>query len=114
MVFYNTGIPVAQPITDSDRSKAIRGILRGGTGDVYNAKAQANAVDYDREAQRANAEFVANARDLQSQMALRGAQQMAQAQQNQSDIYNRRVGMAMDEVNPMLSGVNTLLRSLFQ
>lgn len=114
MLFYNTGVPVTPPIRSADRSDAIRGILRGGSGDVYAGRAAENAVDYDRDAQMANAEFVAKARDLQSQMALRGAQQMDQARQNQADLATRRMNMAVDQVGPLLGGVNSILRSLYQ
>jgi hypothetical protein len=81
--------------------------------DNYSAYAQKNAVDADRAMQMANAEYEVKARDLQSQLAQRGLQQMAQAQQNQADLGTRRYQTALNRTQDMFGNVNRLLGGLF-
>ena len=81
--------------------------------DNFDSLAQRNAVEADRAAQMANAEYVQNAQNLQSQMATRGLQQMAQSQQNQDSLGTRRYQTALDTTSGLLGGVNSILRGLF-
>jgi hypothetical protein len=62
----------------------------------------------------ANAEYVQKAQDLQSQLAQRGLQQMAQAQQNQTDLGTRRYQSALDRTQGAFNNVNSLLGGLFR
>lgn len=124
MLQYKTGIPTTPPLSPDFRAKALAGLSGPATpwsgagsvarADAYDALAQRNAVNYDRSAQMANAEFVQQARDLQSQMSQRGLQQMAQSQQNQTDLGNRRRQEALDTTKAMLGSVNGLLGGLFR
>lgn len=120
MLNYRTGIPVQAPITDPMRQSVLAGLsaglpgMSGNRADNFDAMAQQKAVEADRSAQMANADFIAKARDMQSQMAQRGLQQVAQAQQNQSDLATRRYQMALDRTQNMFSNVNNMLSGLFQ
>lgn len=122
MLSYKTGIPTTPPLYDQQRSGVLAGLAAGAPwgmageqnfNDHYNALSQRNAVEADRAAQMANAEYMQNAQNLQSQMATRGLQQMAQAQQNQDSLGTRRYRDALDTSAGLLGGVNSILRGLF-
>ena len=124
MLSYKTGISALPPLTPDTRAKALSGLtapipewgLAGGQNraDNYAAYQQANAVESDRANQMANAEYVQKAQDLQSQLVQRGLQQMAQAQQNQTDLGTRQYQMALDRTQGMFNNVNSLLGGLFR
>lgn len=124
MLRYNTGISAAPPISPAARERALSGLaapipawgLAGAQNraDNYSAYQQANSVESDRAAQMANAEYVQKAQDLQSQLAQRGLQQMAQAQQNQTDLGTRRYQSALDRTQGAFNNVNSLLGGLFR
>lgn len=124
MLAYNTGISATPPLSPQFRQGILAGLQSGPTpwggageqnrADNFGAFATANAVEADRAAQLANAEYVTKARDLQSQLAQRGLQQMAQAQQNQTDLATRRYQTALDRTQGMFNNINGLLSGLFQ
>lgn len=116
MLRYNTGIPVPQPLTPGMRDGALVGLTQqyaGVPSDLYTSMAQRNAVNYDRSAQQENADFVNRARAAQLQMAERGLQQMAQSQQQQSDLGRQQQQYGYDRTLDAMRGVNNILRGLF-
>lgn len=121
MLTYDTGVRNGQPISQNLQQQALAGLLSGGASlptigpahDVYNAAAQNAAVDYERAAAAANNQYSANAQQSQNEMALQGAQQMAQAQQNQNDLDARRRALTFGYTGQMMGGLNGLLRDAF-
>ena len=117
MLNYNTGISATPPLSPQFRQGILTGLTSqpgmGVAEDNYAAYAQKNAVDADRAMQMANAEYEVKARDLQSQLAQRGLQQMAQAQQNQADLGTRQYQTALNRTQDMFRNVNGLLGGLF-
>lgn len=120
MLSYQTGIPVRQPISDAMRASALSALANPPShmanthsGDVYASIGRQNAAAYDREAAAANADFVAKARDLQSQMGVRGLQQMQQQYSQGDNLAMQRQQNSASRVSDYLSGVNGLLRGLF-
>ena len=83
-------------------------------GDVFSAAAQQRALEYDQATANANADFVAKARDQQAQMGLRGAQQAAQAHGQADDLATSRQRASLARTSQYLSGVNNILRGLFE
>jgi hypothetical protein len=121
MLSYQTSIPVTPPVTDEMKRGALAALTAmppgwagQNRGDVFAAAAQQKALEYDQATANANADFVTKARDLQSQMGLRGAQQMAQAYGQGDDLALQRQRNALDRSSQYLSGVNSILRGLFQ
>ena len=77
----------------------------GAHQDVYAGLASQNATAFDRAAQQADAESMSRWRDTQSQMALRGLQQMAQAQDNQRSLATQAYGQQMGFLGDLLQGL---------
>jgi len=121
MLTYDTGVRSNPPITPTIQQQALAGLLGGGaslptTGpavDVYNAAAQSAAVDYERAAAAANNQYSANSQQAQNDIALQGAQQMAQAQQQQNDLDAKRRALTFGYTGQMMGGLNGLLRNAF-
>lgn len=120
MLSYQTGIPVQPPISDATRRNALAALVSAPTAwgntnaaDVFAGMGQQNAVNYDRDAASANADFVAKARDLQNQMGVRGLQQMQQQYSQNDNVALQRQQAAAGRMSDYLSGVNGLLRGLF-
>lgn len=112
---YRTSIPTTPPIDPGMRQNALAALSamppRGVAADVYSGMAQRNAVDYDRAAQKANDDYVERARGIQSQMAVRGLQQLAQQQENQMNIANTVFRQNLDRTGGLL---NSLLGGLYR
>lgn len=109
---YTTGIPFTGAIPPALKQQGQRALsapspfsYQGPHADVYAGLAQANATDFDRAAQLADIDAYTKSRDTQTQMALRGLEQMAQAQNNQrslsSQAYNNQTGF----LNSLLQGL---------
>lgn len=124
MLQYNTGISTTPPLSPQFRQATLAGLAGNmtpwaGAGlqnrtDNFSGAASMNAAEADRAAQLANDQFVTQARDIQSQLAQRGLQQMAQNQQNNTDLATRRYQTALDRTQGMFNNVNSLLSGLFQ
>jgi hypothetical protein len=123
MLSYNTGINTTPPISPFQRQAALRGLSEGLTpwaangthrSDVYDAYAPQAAMNLDRSAQKSNDDFVAQARDLQSQMSIRGLEQQAQSQQNSMQLGTMRQQTQLDRAQRLFGGINGLLSGLFQ
>lgn len=112
---YRTSIPVTPPIDPGMRQNAIAGLnappTRGVAGDVYAGLAQQNVVNYDRAAQKANDDYVEQARGIQTQMAMRGLQQLAQQRENQMNVANTVFRQNLDRTGGLL---NSLLGGLYR
>lgn len=108
-MFYNTSIPVQSPF--SGRPQALEGLTAArpfatsAGADTYGGLSQANATDFDRDTQAKEAAYIAQARDMQQQMAMRGLEQMAQQQQNQQQLQTTRMNNATSYLNSLLSGL---------
>jgi hypothetical protein len=109
---YRTAIPFTPPIDPGMRQSALAALSAEAPGvdaDVYGGLAQRNAVQYDRAAQKQNDDYTARARGIQSQMAMRGLQQLAQQQENQMNIANtvfrQNLGRAGGMLNSVLGGL---------
>lgn len=122
MLQYQTGLTPTPPISQGQRDSVLAGLSvatpwsgAGGQNfqDNFSAMAQRNAVDADRAAQMANADYMQKAQALQSQLATRGLGQMAQMQKNQGNLATRRYGQALDMSANLLGGLNGILRGLF-
>lgn len=120
MLQYQTGIPVSAPITDAARRTALAALTQSpsgwhntNAGDVFAGLGGQNAATYDADAAKANADFVSRARDLQSQMGVRGLQQMQQQYSQNDNVSLQRQQAAAGRMSDYLSGVNGLLRGLF-
>lgn len=123
MLSYNTGINTTPPISPFQRQAALQGLSEGLTpwaadgthrADVYGAYAPQAALNLDRSAQKSNDDFVAKARDLQSQLAIRGLEQQSQAQQNALQLDTMRYQTQLDRAQRLFGGINGLLSGLFQ
>jgi len=121
MLAYNTGIQNSAPVTPGMRQRALDGLSsQGGTlqypgsaSDVYNARAMAAGLEYDRAAATSNNEYLGNVQKAQQSTALAGLQQMAQAQQNSNNLANQQQSMRLDYLGKLTGGLNSLLGNLF-
>lgn len=111
---YNTTVPTSPPAGAVIRQPAMQGFgatpVAGASPDVYAGLSQRNAVDYDRAAQMANADYVQRARGVQQQMAMRGLQQLAQQRENQMNVANTAVRQSLGRTSGLL---NALLKGVF-
>lgn len=111
---YRTTIPTAPPIGPAIRQPAMQAFgaqpPANVAPDVYAGLAQRNAVDYDRSAQAANADYVQRARSVQQQMAMRGLQQLAQQRENQTNVANTMFRQNLNRTGGLL---NSLLQGVF-
>lgn len=118
MLQYNTGIQAAPPVNPALQAKALQGLESyapfGYAGDVYNAEAQRQAVDYERGAAAANNQFMQQAQQAQQATALQGLQNLAQAQQNENSLANQQNEMRLGYAGRMLGGLNGLIAGLYQ
>jgi hypothetical protein len=85
----------------------------GSAGDVYNARAMALGLEYERQAAEANNEYASAAQKAQQSTALSGLQQMAQAQQNSNDRATKQQSMKLDYLGNVSGGLNSLLGNIF-
>lgn len=121
MLSYNTGIKGNAPITPGMQQQALAGLAAqggvlqypGSASDVYNARAMAAGLDYERAAATSNNEYLANSQKAQQSTALAGLQQMSQAQQNANNLANARQSMKLDYLGKLTGGLNSLLGNLF-
>lgn len=109
---YSTGVPFTGAIPANTRQEGLAGLAApspykfpGSHQDVYAAMAKTNATDFDRTAQSADIEMMTKSRDLQSQMALRGLEQMAQGQDMSRNVSNQIYGNQTGFLNGLLSGL---------
>jgi hypothetical protein len=103
MVNYQTSIP-AQPAVALQGLMAPPGYVNR---DAYDGLMSGVQNNLDRQAQMANAQYMQQAGQAQSQMALRGAQQMAQQRQNAQSLSQARRDQAMSYMNNALRGLFT-------
>lgn len=113
MMNYRTQLPVSPAVTPALRQQATAALsapspfaFAGQHQDVYAPLAAANATAFDRGATEADAAVMQRARDTQIQMALRGLEQMSQAQDNQR-------ALAMRAYENQGGFLNSLLRGLY-
>lgn len=95
---------------DGSRAVALNGLgakpplaVPGTYSDVYANLSRSNQTAFDRSAQEANANQIAQARGIQNQMAMRGMQQLTQQRQNQQSLGNQRLAMNVGLLNGLLS-----------
>lgn len=86
----------------------------GSAQDVYDARSQEAAIDYERAAAGANNKFTADARQAQNAAALQGLRLIAQEQQNQDDMATKRQQMGLNYAGQVFGGLNGLLSGLFE
>jgi hypothetical protein len=109
---YRTQLPVGPVASPALRQQAAQALTApspfafpGSHQDVYSNLASQNATAFDRAATQADAETMQQQRNTQMQMALRGLEQMAQAQDNSRSLamqaYNNRSGF----LNSLLQGL---------
>lgn len=109
---YSTRLPVESAVSPFLRQQG-QAVLSapspfsfaGPHADVYRSLAAQNATNFDRTATAVDAETMRAARDTQSQMALRGLQQMAQAQDNNRDLATRAQANQYGILNSLLRGL---------
>jgi hypothetical protein len=116
MISYDTGITQPPPVTPAMRQAALAGLAASRSAnysmpfsDVYEGRAQQNAIDLEREAVSANNTHLANVQQAQMQYALQGAGQMATGQQNQAALDARRRSTALEYAQ----GMGDLLAGLY-
>lgn len=120
MLTYNTSISASPPITPAMKQSALAGLKMhgrmeypGSAQDVYDARSQEAAIDYERAAAGANNKFTADARQAQNAAALQGLRLIAQEQQNQDDMATKRQQMGLTYAGQVFGGLNGLLSGLF-
>lgn len=120
MLTYDTGIQAKPPINPAMQQKALAGLhaygqmqYPGPAQDVYDGRATEAGVDYERATTAANNKFMAEAQQAQQDTALRGLQQMSQAQQNDNNLANQRQQMSLDYAGKLFGGMNSMLSGLF-
>ena len=121
MLSYDTGIKNNPPVTPGMQQQALAGLAAqggvlqypGSASDVYNARAMAAGLDYERAAATSNNEYLANAQKAQQSTALSGLQQMATAQQNANNLANSQQSMKLDYLGKLSGGLNGILGNLF-
>lgn len=110
MLSYNTKLPYQQPISDTQPAGLVPTSPYGSQygrnhQDVLNYVGSMNADAYRRAAEGVNNDYAAQQRAAQQGLALAGLQQMAQAQQNQRDMANNRLGQMTGIANSLLGGL---------
>jgi hypothetical protein len=73
--------------------------------DILNSMGDAAAADYDVAQSKSNAAYTLSQQEAQNQLALRGLNQMAEAQQNRSNVYNTRLQNMFGVANNLLGGL---------
>jgi len=107
MLTYNSSFNPQSPYTPQQRADALAGLRMQSPyaaygqnqQDILNAAGDANAAAFDIEASKTSIARM----QAQQQLALSGLQQMAQAESQQRQLANSRLGM----VNPLLQGLFT-------
>ena len=107
---YRTELPYQQPVADTQPAgltpKSPYAARYGRNHqDVLNYVGSMNADAYRRAAENVNNEYAARQRSAQQGLALAGLQQMAQAQQNQTDLANSRIQQMTGFANSLLGGL---------
>lgn len=109
---YTTGIPFTGAVSPALRQQALGALTapspfayQGSHNDVYNGLAQNNATDFARAAQAADMSVMQKSQALQNQMALRGLEQMSQAQDNQRQVANQLYGNQTSFLNGLLTSL---------
>lgn len=109
---YTTGMPFVSavaPLLQAEAGKAMAApspfSFQGSHQDLYNSLSRQNATGFDRAAAQADTDMQTQSRNLQTQMALRGLQQMAQAQDSQTRLANQVYGNKTGYIGSILSGL---------
>jgi len=108
MLTYRSNIPSAPPVSQRMRDAALSGILAPspyGQSDLYGALAKSNAVDYDRAASAANAEYENKRRQAMNALVVSGLGQMADQQQQRNDLMNKQSSLVYGTVGGLLGGL---------
>lgn len=111
MLQYNSGFNPPSPYTPQQRADALAGLRMQSPyasygqnqQDVLDAAGGVNAAAFDAAASRATGDFELQKMQAQQNLALAGLQQMSQAESQQRQIANSRLG----SVSPLLQGLFT-------
>lgn len=121
MLNYNTSITAQPPVTPALKQSALQGLKAygnlpypGSANDVYDARAQESAVDYERAVANANNKFTADARQAQNAAALQGLRLIAEEQQNRDNLATQKTQMGFNYAGQLFGGLNGLLSGLFK
>lgn len=79
--------------------------FQGPHRDVYAGLAQNNATGFARDATSADIDTMKRTREMQMQMALRGLEQMSQAQDNSRQLSNQMFSNQTGFLNGLLAGL---------
>jgi hypothetical protein len=112
MLQYNTSLKNSPPLAAGDRQKALEGLkikspwnYGSAHRDILNASNVANQAAYDVEATKVNADYEMKQKDAERRLVLAGLQQMNEAQQNQQQLANTRLGNMYGMVGNLLGGL---------
>lgn len=111
MLTYNSSFNPQSPYTPQQRADALAGLRMQSPyaaygqnqQDILNAAGDANAASFDVAASKAASDFDLQKMQTQQQLALSGLQQMSQAESQQRQLANSRLGM----ISPLLQGLFT-------
>jgi hypothetical protein len=94
------------------RQSALSGILGSKPqkygqrhSDVYDAAAYSNAAEYDRSAEKANTDYQLRQQEAQRKLVLSGRGELAQEQQRQNDVANKRNSIVYGAAQNFLGGL---------
>ena len=111
MLTYNSTLQNTPPITAGMQAQATAMPRSPFTAfgknhqDVLRSLYSANAANLDLQAQKTNTDYELAQQQAQRQLALSGLQQMAEAQQNQNALANRRLQSLIGVASPLLQGL---------
>lgn len=112
MLQYQTELPYLAPAAGSMRQSALAGILGAKPqqygqrhSDVYDAAAYSNAADYDRSAEKANTDYQLRQQEAQRKLILSGLNDMAQEQQRQNEVANKKNSIVYGAAGNFLGGL---------
>lgn len=108
MLTYNTSLQNASPGSaplSGLRLQSPYSKYGSNHQDILNAMGDAAAADYDVAQSKANAAYTLSQQEAQNQLALRGLNQMSEAQQNRNSVYNTRLQNMFGVANNLLGGL---------
>ena len=111
MISYYTSTPNAPPVSDAQRSAAMKGMAASpdygygqGFEDNFAKAAGGNMAAYDMSAQMANADYLSKQQDVERQGVLAGLRMMADERQRQQGLGTQRI-QTVGQVANILSGL---------
>lgn len=112
MLTYQSEAQYPMPGSGSMRSDAMAGILNAKPysygqrhSDVYDALAYRNASDYDRAAQQVQTDSQLRQQEARRGLVLKGLSEMAEEQQRQNELANRRNSLVQGASSTLLGGL---------